>query len=69
MMLAGRETAKLVCFIVLPRKRVAFVVNLTHEGSDVQFSSVRKIGIFQLPRPNRLASKLSHQNTAVYGAS
>ena len=50
------KPSKLVCFIVLPRKRVLFVVNLTHEGNHVQFSSVGSVTFFapngshQLPR-------------------
>ena len=40
------KPSKLVCFIVLPRKRVLFVVNLTHESKHVQFSSVPNAGIY-----------------------
>jgi hypothetical protein len=51
------KPSKLVCFKVLPRKRVLFVVNLTHEGTYVQFSSVLSVGFFvscqieQRPQP------------------
>jgi len=37
MMRGWEELSKLVCFIVLPRKRVLFVVNLTHARIYVQF--------------------------------
>ncbi len=46
MMRGGRETVKTRLFMVLPRKRVLFVLNLTHDRGHVQFSSARRIGIF-----------------------
>src|SRR5215213_8394107 len=45
----GGKPSNSFCFVVLPRKRV-FVVNLTHESSPVQFSSVRKLLEFYILR-------------------
>ena len=46
MMRGWEGTVKTRLFMVLPRKRVLFVLNLTHDRGHVQFSSVRTIGIF-----------------------
>jgi hypothetical protein len=51
----GGKPSKLGCFIVLPRKRVLFVLNLTHDTNYVQFSSVRNIGFFVYAQSGQLS--------------
>lgn len=70
MMRGWEGTVKTRLFMVLPRKRVLFVLNLTHDRGHVQFSSVRRIGIFLCTFPLTAGwQNLSHQNTEVYATS
>jgi len=64
------KPSKLVYFKVLPRKRVLFVVNLTHDRGPVQFSSVLNDGIsYFASGADRRRRKLTYRNTEVYAAS
>lgn len=69
MMRGWEGTVKTRLFTVLPRKRVLFVLNLTHDRYHVQFLPYTGSEFFAaLTCPSRDA-KLSHQNTEVYVTS
>jgi hypothetical protein len=57
-------------FKVLPRKRVLFVLNLTHDCGPVQFLPYVETEFFLVRyRSKAKQQNLSHQNTEVYAAS